>query len=490
MERRAKIVATLGPASRDPETFRRMLGAGVDVVRLNLSHGTREDHSAMIAMVRRISAEEGRIVPVFADLMGPRYRLGPIAEGPKTLEPETMVTLGGVGDDVDLPFEEPQFLEHLRPGERVLIDNGLVELEVTRIGRDRVEASVRHGGPVSTRKGINLPDTDLPFTITEKDLGDIQFAVREKVDFLAISFVGSPDDVEAVRRVVRGLGGYAPLIAKLERATVTQHIDRTVQAADAVMVARGDLGVEVPLHRVPVLQKQIIAAGRLHGKPVIVATQMLESMMQQPRPTRAESSDVANAVFDRADALMLSGETAAGEFPVEAVRTMGQIILESETYRLPPLPSGRGTAGLGPLAPGDLERTQMNASRDLNLDIPEVICAAAVHATSSLQVSRIVAFSQGGFTARMLGRYRPRPGLTVFTRDSRIAHQVQLIWGARPLLMDVEVEHHDEVVSVVDRLLLEQGLAEPGDRILILMGDPIHERPLTNLMRIHVVKGI
>jgi pyruvate kinase len=252
------------------------------------------------------------------------------------------------------------------------------------------------------------------------------------------------------------------------------------------MVARGDLGVEVPLHQVPVWQKKIIGAGRRYGKPVIVATQMLESMTLHPRPTRAESSDVANAVFDGADALMLSGETAAGAYPVEAVRTMAEIIVHAESYEASrPAPEGRGAARQ-PLAPGPPEIRQLS-ERDVHLEIPEVVSATAVRAAGWLAARRIVAFSQGGFTARMIARYRPRPPITVFTPDPGVARRLQLVWGARPLLME-QVHHHDEVVRVVDRLLLDSGLAAPGDTLVILMGDPIDQRPLTNLMRIHRVR--
>ena len=498
MNRLAKIVATVGPASSDESTLARLLDTGVDVVRLNLSHGNQESHRQVIRTVRRLAREQGRFVPVFADLMGPRFRLGQIADGPRILEAGQEVRLGADGPGIELPVEDPGFLDHLRPGERVLIDNGLVELEVLAEDAGHRLARVLHGGPVSTRKGINLPDTDLPFTISEKDRADIAFALREGADYVAVSFVGGPGDLKAVRAVMREHDGMLPLIAKLERAKALERLDAIVRASDAVMVARGDLGVEVPLHQVPVLQKKIIAAGARYGKPVIVATQMLESMMEQPRPTRAEVSDCANAVFDGADALMLSGETAAGKFPVEAVRTMAEAIVEAEGYEASRTSANPGAAESTPapqpddsalgtqhLAPGQLERQDLHPERDRHLEIPDVVSAAAVEAANLLQAKQIVAFSQGGFTARMLSRYRPKTPITVFTRSQAVARKVQLVWGTRPLLMDHDVDHHDEVVSVVDHLLLENGLAQPGDVVIILMGDPIAERPLTNLMRVH-----
>ena len=501
VDRRAKIVATLGPASSGEDVLARLLTAGVDVVRLNMSHGTQDTHSAVIRRLRELSRRAGVFVPVIVDLMGPRFRLAEIPDGPRLLESGARVRLGAPGPGIDLPVEDQPgesegFLSRLKPSERVLIDNGLIEIKVLETERDVVTARVVHGGLVSTRKGINLPDTDLPFTISEKDRSDIAFAVREGADYLAVSFVGAPEDLDAVRAVLTEVGGVLPLIAKLERATPMARLDETVVAADAVMVARGDLGVEMPVYDVPVLQKKIIAAGRRVGKPVIVATQMLESMMTQPRPTRAEASDCANAVFDGADALMLSGETAAGDYPVETVTTMAGIICAAESYRPPGLETLHSRAAgatfadrPAPILPGVSEQARLNFELDRHLEIPDVVSAAAVYATHGLEVRRIVAFSQGGFTARMIARYRPHTPITVFTRDPGVARRVQLVWGARPLLMDVDVDHHDEVVSLVDRLLVDAGLAEPGEVILILMGVPIAERPLTNLMRVHRVRG-
>ncbi len=490
MERRAKIVATLGPASSDEAALAALLRAGADVLRLNLSHGTPESHRATLRRAREVAAELGRQVPVLLDLMGPRYRLGQLAEGPRRLRRGERLTIGDPGDGADLPVDDPGFLRHLRAGERVLIDNGLVELEVIAKRGRKLSARVVHGGPVATRKGINLPDSKLPFTISEKDRADIAFAVEEGADYLAASYIGRGRDVEAIRQEVLARGPAIPIVAKLERAVAVEHIDEIVAAADAVMVARGDLGVEVPLHQVPVLQKRIIAAGRRAGKPVIVATQMLESMMEQPRPTRAESSDVANAVFDGADALMLSGETAAGRHPVEAVRTMARIVVEAEEYRrrvlegadaprdLSRLASHLGTAPRRP----DLEPELAGA-----IEIADVIAAAAVHAASKLDDSVIVAFSQGGFTARRIARYRPLVPTLVFTTDERVARRIQLIWGTRPIHLDREVQHRDDLVQVVERELLIRRLIRPGECIVLLMGFPIQERPLTNLLRIHRV---
>lgn len=513
MDRRAKIVATLGPASESPETLRQLLAAGVDVVRLNLSHGTPDKHRENLRRVREAAAEADRYIPVLADLMGPRYRLGTVDDAPRELAAGETVSLGedaaaaersreapgstasraAATRQPDLPLDSPELLTHLRPGERVLIDNGLVELAVEEIDEARVVARVVTGGPVSTRKGINLPDTDLPFTISEKDRADIRLAVEEGADYLAASYVGRGGDLDALRDVLESLDAAIPLVAKLERASALAHLDEIIVAADGLMVARGDLGVEVPLHRVPVMQKQIVEAGRRAGKPVIVATQMLESMIERPRPTRAEASDVANAVFDGADALMLSGESAVGRHPVAAVRTMKEIIVEAERHSRATLTERRLPSLLDALElphtlrPGRGE--DLNVERDTHFDIPDVVAAAAVFVARELGVRQIVAFSQGGFTARSIARYRPPAPIVVFTNDEVVARRIQLLWGVRPLTINSLIEHHDDVVRVVDRELLAHDLAEADEPIIILMGDPIRDRPLTNLMRVHRVRA-
>jgi pyruvate kinase len=455
MERRAKIMATLGPVSRDETVLRGLVRAGVDLFRLNLSHGTQDQHRETLRRVRKVAAEEKVHLPVTLDLMGPRYRLGQIPDEPRMLKADQEVVLGP--DGAELPVDS-DILSYIEPGERVLIDGGLIELRIESKQGDRVIARVINGGPVKTRKGINLPDSTLPFEVSEKDRSDIAFAVAENADFLAASYVGEGAHVEAVRAVVTAAGGRIPIIAKIERATAIEHLDEIAEAADGLMVARGDLGVEVPLYKVPVLQKKIIAAGQLSGKPVIVATQMLESMIEQPRPTRAEATDVANAVFDGADVLMLSGETAAGKYPVLVVQTMAQIIQEAENY-----------------ARESSER--------------HMVSAAAVYAAEQLGVSRIVAFSQRGFTARLVARYRPQSPVMAFTPDERVARQIQLVWGVRPFVAQLQVGSLDDIVQVVERELLAAQLVKPGDCIIILMGHPVRERPLTNLMRVHRIRG-
>ncbi|HEX7185720.1 MAG TPA: pyruvate kinase [Thermoanaerobaculia bacterium] len=489
MERRAKIMATLGPASTQEDVLRELVRAGVDLFRLNLSHGTQDEHRKTLEKIRRVAREEGCHLPIVMDLMGPRYRLGEIPGDSRTLRPDEELFLASQPSENDLPVDQ-DILEHLEPGERVLIDSGLIELRVeAKEGDDRVRARVVNGGPVRTRKGINLPDTLLPFEISDKDSSDIAFAVREGADYFAASYVGEAKHIEAIREVAAQTGGKIPVIAKLERATALEHLDEIAAAADGMMVARGDLGVEVPLHTVPVLQKKIITAGRRLGKPVIVATQMLESMIEQPRPTRAEATDVANAVFDGADALMLSGETAIGKHAVEVVKTMARIILEAEAYTR----GANARPTLQPLKHVHAQRTfELDPSaHDTEieaLEVPEMVSAAAVFAADQLGVSRVVAFSQSGFTARLVARYRPGSPILAFTPDERVARQLQLVWGVRPLVTGTEVGTLDEVVQAVERHLLEAKLVSPGERVIILMGHPIRDRPLTNLMRVHRIR--
>ncbi|HVS12878.1 MAG TPA: pyruvate kinase [Thermoanaerobaculia bacterium] len=482
MDRRAKIVATVGPASAERAILTRLLRAGVDVVRLNVSHGEGEQHRLVIRRLREIDRELGRFTALVVDLMGPRYRLGEIPAGVVLRRGQT-VTLGSARSaELDL---DDDILQHVKTGERVLIDNGLVEIEVLAKRSGVLRAKVISGGPVSSRKGINLPDSDLPFSVSAKDRADIELAVEEQADYLAASYVGSARDVAAIRSAAERAGGALPIIAKLERGRAVEHVEEIVAASDAVMVARGDLGVEIPLHRVPVIQKRVVEAGLRQAIPVIVATQMLESMMEHPRPTRAESSDVANAVFDGADALMLSGETAAGRYPLEAVRTMDRIVREAEGHqreRSDELLAVRGRSlAAGPF---DVESPAQGG----NQGIAETIAAAAVLSARQLGARRIVALTQGGYTVRRVSSHRPSTPVIALTRDPATARRMQLVWGARPLLLDEEVAHHDEVVSLVDRHLLAAKLARVGDCVALLMGDPIRARPPTNLLRLHRVR--
>ena len=482
MERRAKILATLGPSSADERTIARLLAAGADAFRLNLSHGKRDQHRELVHRVRAVCEQRDVFVPLVFDLMGPRYRMAEF-EGKRQLKRNAEMVLG-TSDDADLPLDNPEILSHLRVGERVLIDNGMIEVEVRSKRGQRAKVRVLNGGTVTSRKGINLPDTDLPFEISDKDKADIEMAVEEDADYIAVSYVARARDLISVRRVIRGYGGNIPLIAKVERRMALENLDEIVIESAAIMVARGDLGVEVPLHSVPVIQKRMIDAAWRLGKPVIVATQMLESMMEQPRPTRAESSDVANAVFDGADAMMLSGETAAGRYPVKVVKTMARIICEAEEHHQQVDSRSTQASGTSQLGSFDIEPPPRPGTEEL----PETISSAAVLSARRLGARRIVVLTEGGFTAMMLASRRPSTPVIALTQEEHTARRLQLVWGVRPLRMEGEVAHHDEVVGLVDRHLIDAKLARVGETVAILMGDPIQDRPPTNLLRLHRVR--
>ena len=491
-------MATLGPVSRDETVLRGLVRAGVDLFRLNLSHGTQEQHRETLRRVRRVAAEEGCHLPVVLDLMGPRYRLGTIPDEPRLLKVNQEVVLGPEAHDVDLPVD-PEIIEHLKADERVLIDGGLIELRVLSKQGDRVRAKVINGGPVKTRKGINLPDSDLPFEVSAKDRADIVFAVAEGADYLAASYVGEAAHVEAVRAVVSAAGGRIPIIAKIERKTAIEKLDEITDAADGMMVARGDLGVEVPLYTVPVLQKRIVAAGRLSGKPVIVATQMLESMVEQPRPTRAEATDVANAVFDGADALMLSGETAAGKYPVLVVETMARIIQEAEDYAresssrptLQPLGHvhARRSFALDPDGAADPQtagerRTAPSRRSTSPTSSPPPPCSPPGRSASAASWRSARAASPPAWW-RATGRRRrswpspPTPGWRASSSSSGgcARSSPSSRWGASRTSSRWSSASSSPPSS-----------SRPGDRIIILMGHPVRERPLTNLMRVHRIR--
>lgn len=490
MIRRAKIIATLGPASSDEAALDRLFDAGVDVVRLNLSHGDSQEHRQSVARIRRVATAKGLHVPILLDLMGPRYRLGEMPNGPRLLTKGETVTLAPEATSSAVPLGDPDLLQHLQPAQRLLIDGGLVELQVTTAAESHAEAIVVIAGPISTRKGINLPDTDLPFEISDKDRSDIALAVEEQADYLAASYVGQAADVTRIREVIHEFGGDLPIMAKLERARGVANLEAIVDAAEAVMVARGDLGVEVPLHRVPILQKQIIDTCLRAGKPVIVATQMLESMTEHHRPTRAETSDVANAVLDGADGMLLSGETAIGQFPSETVETMARIICEAESYSFQPHADGSDMAADAMAERAAHAASLAGAGRPFEgSEIADAIARAAVFTAANLGVRQIVTFTRSGFTARLLSRYRPQAPILAFTPSQEVARRVQILWGTRPFIVHDSAQSRGEIVEMVQQRLLASGLAAPGDKLILLMRDLQGDEPGTNLLRLCEVAG-
>jgi len=464
--RRAKIVCTLGPAVNTPERIRALVEAGMDVARMNLSHGAYEDHEKVYRMVREASDATGHGVGIFADLQGPKIRLGRFADGPVQLQPgaEFTITTRDVAGDADICSTTYAGLPgDVEKGDQVLIDDGKVRLEVLSVDGTDVRTRVVVPGAVSNNKGINLPGVAVSVpALSEKDKEDLRWALHMTVDFIALSFVRSAGDADDVRAIMEEEGVFLPVIAKIEKPQAIEHIEEIVDAFDGFMVARGDLGVECPLEDVPFLQKQVIEVARRHAKPVIVATQMLESMISAPRPTRAEASDVANAVLDGADAVMLSGETSVGDFPIETVETMARIIESTEDH------------GLARMAAIDWQPRTRGG----------VIAKAANEVAERIGAKYLVAFTQSGDSARRLSRYRGHIPTLAFTPVPVVRSQLALTWGVETFLGE-PVEHTDEMVRQVDHALLREGRVVEGDLVVVVAGSPPGIPGSTNALRIH-----
>ena len=464
--RRAKIVCTLGPATDSPERIRELVDAGMDVARLNMSHGTQAEQEERYRRVREAADAAGRGVGVLADLQGPKIRLATFAEGKVTLtygERFTITTREVPGDVTICGTTYDGLPGDVKPGDQVLIDDGNVRLRVTEVDGQDVHTVVEIPGRVSNNKGINLPGVAVSVpALSEKDIEDLRFALHLRADWVALSFVRSGADVEDVRRIMKEEGVLLPLIAKIEKPQALENLEEVIDAFDGFMVARGDLGVEMPLENVPLAQKRIIELARLHAKPVIVATQMLESMIGAPRPTRAEASDVANAVLDGADAVMLSGETSVGEYPIETVQTMARIVSTTEYH------------GLHQVSEIDWQpRTRSG-----------IIAKAAVEVAERVGAKYLVAFTQSGDSARRLVRIRSEVPVLAFTPEAVVRSQLALSWGVETFLGDT-VEHTDEMVMQVDRGLLDIGRCEQGDFVVIVAGSPPGIPGSTNALRIH-----
>jgi pyruvate kinase len=471
---RSKIVATLGPASYGRDRLRELVLAGLDVARLNLSHGTYADHEAAYLDVRHASDETGRSVGVLADLQGPKIRLGRFAGGPVVVEPgdEFVVTTEDVpGDRHEVSTTYAGLPGDVRTGDQVLVDDGRVVLEVVAVDGDRVRTTVLVGGRLSDHKGLNLPGVAVSVpALTDKDIADLRWALALRVDLVALSFVRSPDDVAAVREVMDSVRVRLPVLAKIEKPQAVDRLAEIVEAFDGIMVARGDLGVEMPLERVPIVQKQAVRLARAAAKPVIVATQMLESMVSAPRPTRAEASDVANAVLDGADAVMLSAETSVGRYPVESVATMARIV---------ELSGAEGAALLPPLA-----RPPQASGADATGAVGDAITAAVAEVGAAVGAKALVAFTQTGDTARRLARHRAAIPLLAFTPIPAVRSQLSLTWGVETFLVPA-VEHTDDMVRQVDAALMEIDRLKPGDPVVIVAGSPPGIPGSTNALRVH-----
>ncbi|MFF9894141.1 pyruvate kinase [Streptomyces longispororuber] len=468
--RRAKIVCTLGPATDSYDQIKALVEAGMDVARCNLSHGTHADHEDRYRHVRKAAEETGRSVGILADLQGPKIRLGRFTEGPVLLErgDEFTITVEeGVEGDRNLCGTTYHGLaDDVTPGERILVDDGKVTLEVTAVDGPRVTTTVVEGGMVSDHKGLNLPGVAVSVpALSDKDETDLRWALRTGFDVIALSFVRSGRDIQDVHRIMDEEGHRLPVIAKVEKPQAVDNIDDIVAAFDGIMVARGDLGVEMPLEQVPIVQKRAIKLARRNAKPVIVATQMLDSMIDNSRPTRAEASDVANAVIDGTDAVMLSGETSVGNYPVETVRTMGRIVEAAEEDIL--------AKGLPALTERNKPRTQGGA-----------VARAAADIGDFLGAKYLVAFTQSGDTVRRLSRYRSPIPLLAFTPDPATRAQLNLTWGVETFL-GPHVDSTDAMVGQVDEHLLKIGRCHPGDTVVITAGSPPGVSGTTNLVRVH-----
>jgi len=465
--RRAKIVATLGPATSSLEAIAGLIEAGMDVARLNLSHGGHADHLRTYDNVRAAADHAGRGVGILVDLQGPKIRLGRFASGPVLLEngAEFIVTTDDVPGDSSVVSTTYEGLpEDVTPGDLVLVDDGRIALEVTEVRGANVHTRVLEGGRVSDNKGFNLPGVAVSVpALSEKDREDLRWALRTGADLIALSFVRSAADVADVHAIMDEEGVRLPVLAKVEKPQAVDNLEEIIAAFDGVMVARGDLGVELPLEMVPLVQKRAIQMCREAGKPVIVATQMLDSMAVANRPTRAEASDVANAVLDGADALMLSGETSVGDHPSLVVETMSRIIEHVEAEALGQLPS------LADAWTGSTARA---------------VTHAAVDVAHGVDASHLIAFTETGSSARLIARWRSRTPLLAFTPNQRVRSQLALVWGVETFLAP-KVHHTDDMVVQVDKALLDIGRATIGDRVVIVAGVPPGVPGTTNGMRVH-----
>ncbi len=464
---RTKIVGTLGPSSNTAASIRSLIEAGLDVARINFSHGTHEQHAQTIAIVRDVAKTLGRPVAILGDLQGPRIRIGDLAQPRELVEGSSVVLVPeehAAGDEIPITYDD--LCHDVAPGNRVLINDGLLELLVTAVNEPRVTATVVHGGTLKSHKGMNLPGIAVSApSLTDKDKADITFAVEHELDALALSFVRRADDILSLRALIPKS---TLIVAKIEKDVALQNIEEILSAADAVMVARGDLGVELPFEEVPIAQKNIIALANRMGRPVITATQMLESMIENPRPTRAEASDVANAILDGTDCVMLSAETAAGAYPRLAVEAMRRIIHEIEMH----------------------PRSHHNVRADRRIlsgvNTEEAIAAATVAAVRMLEAPLVVVFTKSGFTARIVASHRPSVPILALTDEPRVCRQLSLVWGVVPRLVPT-ARGYDHMVAMALREALDLGLVTKGDRVLVTAGVPFDVPGTTNLLKVETV---
>ncbi|WP_445665784.1 pyruvate kinase [Fodinibius sp. AD559] len=472
-ERRTKIVCTLGPSSNTEEKIDKLVRNGMNIARINFSHGTHEDNGKVIQNVRRVADRYGVSLPVIADLQGPKIRIGTMKDGGQQVKSGDYVTLTTKdieGTSETIPVDYKGLISDAVEGNRLLIDDGLLELKVIKKNESSLVAQVVVGGLLKSRKGLNLPDVDLSMaSLTKKDIKDLEYAVSQDVDYVAMSFVRTADDIQEVISRVRAKGSNAGIIAKIEKPEAITVIDDIIEESSGIMVARGDLGIEIASEKVPMVQKNIIDKCRQAGKPVITATQMLDSMIENPRPTRAESSDVANAVLDGTDAVMLSGETAAGEYPVEAVKTMDKIcglveknadhIYNSLEYRKP-----------------EWKEKQ----------VIESLAYSCVMLAENVDARVISTITHSGSTARRIAKFRPRVPIVAFTESDEVRQQLGMVWGVQPIKID-EIFDTDKSVKLMEEHLKNHGFVNRDDRAIIATGMPIAKKGRTNMIKVSTI---
>ncbi len=471
--RRTKIVCTIGPNTSSPEMLKEIIEAGMNVARLNFSHGDREEHRETIRTIRRVCRETGREIGILQDLCGPKIRLGALSQEELRLEPGEMIELasGETATSNLIPVNYPFLLEDVQAGNHILLADGTVELLVRTKQKDTILCEVVAGGVIRSHKGVNLPSSNLRIpAFTEKDRQDLSVGIEEGVDFVALSFIRSVKDLESINDVLKGANSRPMLMAKIEKPQAVENFDEILAAVDAIMIARGDLGVEMPLEEVPLIQKQIIKKTRQAGKPVITATQMLTSMMDSPRPTRAEATDVANAVLDGADALMLSDETAIGNYPLQAVSMLDRIARSTESH---------------------LDELQLlrEAASELLPDTAAAISRAACWLARDLKAAAIIASTSSGNTARLVGRFRPACPIVALTDSLQTQRQLCLSWG---IIADLEKihGHTDQMFAAARAWVLEEGIAKNGDRLILTAGVPVGVSGTTNLLKVMEIQNV
>jgi pyruvate kinase len=469
--RRAKIVATIGPATRDARNIKKAIEAGMNVARLNFSHGTHDEHLSVIKNIRQIAKELQAPVTVLQDLQGPKVRVGLFEKGSIELKPKEVVTVtieDVLGREGLIPSDFKELCKACKPGTQILLDDGLIELKVLEVQETRLQAEVIYGGILKNRKGMNLPGVNLPVdAMTPKDREDLDFGLNHGVDYVALSFVRHGRDIRMLRELIEQKGSEAKIVAKIEMLEALDNLEEIVRLSDVVMVARGDLAVEVGQSRLPRAQKRIIELCNQLGKPVITATQMLDSMVENPRPTRAEITDVANAVLDGTDALMLSAESASGKYPFKAIRTMHEIIVEVEKS----------------------EESYYKISLDHELlSTPASIAASSALCALKLNATAIVCLTTSGKTAQIIAGFRPKAQIIAITTETEVLNRLEITWGLQSLQLN---SYHNlkDVLTQVEKLLIENGLAKTGDRIILTLGQPIADRGKTNSLHVHVLGG-